>query len=231
MANQNQAKSSKIIHDKDFYLQIAVFLVEDTLFKLPILDFTEESEVFKTMFQLPQNPHVEVEGMTDEKPIVLEGVKKEDFKQLLRIVYSRRHRKEEKLTTKEWESVLVLSSKWDMDVLRQLAIRKITPDLVTDPHELVLWGQKYNVDSWTLEGIRALVDQEEPMHEEDVKTLGLSVILKISAIREWLAWKAFKNAGYSRQVQHIKATLREELEGEIATVFGLNLDGETEDNE
>jgi hypothetical protein len=63
--------------------------VEDRLFKVPILNFTLESEVFQAMFQLPQDPKAVPEGSTDERPIRLEDVKKDDFKHLLRVMYSR----------------------------------------------------------------------------------------------------------------------------------------------
>jgi hypothetical protein len=48
--------------------------VEDRLFKVPILNFVQESEVFAAMFQLPQNPNSIIEGETDEQPIRLEGI-------------------------------------------------------------------------------------------------------------------------------------------------------------
>lgn len=41
------------------------------------------------MFQLPQNPDSIIEGETDEQPIRLDGIRKEDFKQLLRVMYAR----------------------------------------------------------------------------------------------------------------------------------------------
>ncbi len=47
----------------------------------------EESEVFSKMFTLPPPPGEEVEGQSDDKPIRLEGVKKEEFRSLLRLLY------------------------------------------------------------------------------------------------------------------------------------------------
>ena len=49
----------------------------------------EESDVFKDMFTLPPSPGEEVEGQSDDKPIRLEGVKKEEFSSLVKLLYSR----------------------------------------------------------------------------------------------------------------------------------------------
>ena len=63
--------------------------VEDTHFKIPTMILEGESEVFKAMFTLPPSPGEEVEGQSDDKPILLEGVKKDEFRSLLRLLYPR----------------------------------------------------------------------------------------------------------------------------------------------
>lgn len=90
--------------DDQFYLRSAIFEVEDVLFQLPIANFVQESEVFKTLFEVPQpsSPNStsaeredpngvehDVEGATDANPIRLVGVKKDDFKNLVRVMYAR----------------------------------------------------------------------------------------------------------------------------------------------
>ncbi|KAF8959948.1 hypothetical protein BDZ97DRAFT_1835731 [Flammula alnicola] len=131
------------------------------------------------MFQLPQDPNVVQDGSTDEQPIRLAGVKKEDFKRLLRIMYPQNSLQE------EWASVLVLSDQWEMDRVRKLAIAKLTPSFATDAHKLVIMGQKYNVNSWLISGIHLLVIREAPMGEEDANNIGMTAVLKTAAIREW----------------------------------------------
>ena len=63
--------------------------VENCLFKVPARNFITESEVFETMFKLPQNPDVTVDGLSNDQPLRLEGVKSDDFRQLLRVMYPR----------------------------------------------------------------------------------------------------------------------------------------------
>jgi len=62
--------------------------VEDTYFKVPTLVFESESEIFKTMFTLPP-PSGGVEGQSGNRPIRLEGVKKDGFKLLMKLFYPR----------------------------------------------------------------------------------------------------------------------------------------------
>lgn len=63
--------------------------VEDTYFKVPTLVFEGESEVFNTMFTLPPPPGENFEGQSDDRPIRLDGVKKEGFKLLMKLFYPR----------------------------------------------------------------------------------------------------------------------------------------------
>jgi hypothetical protein len=57
--------------------------VEDTLFKLPRYLFEESSDVFRDMFQLPAPEGIPPDGSSDEQPLVLEGIRKADFRLLL----------------------------------------------------------------------------------------------------------------------------------------------------
>ena len=41
------------------------------------------------MFKLPQNPDVVPDGLLNDQPLRLEGVKSDDFRQLLRVMYPR----------------------------------------------------------------------------------------------------------------------------------------------
>lgn len=79
-----------LTRDEDFYMQDVIFRVENQLFKVPIRYLIETSDVFRTMFELPQGEEASGgEGSSDEKPVHLEGVKSEDFKQLLKVLFAR----------------------------------------------------------------------------------------------------------------------------------------------
>jgi len=63
--------------------------VEDTLYRVPRHPFEQESEVFRDMFGLPIVKGAIPDGLSDEQPLHLEGIMKEDFRQLLRIMFPR----------------------------------------------------------------------------------------------------------------------------------------------
>ena len=60
--------------------------VEDTLFKVPKRTFEENSEVFRNMFAIPCGAN-STEGVSDDRPIVLQGIKLADFRTLLQVMF------------------------------------------------------------------------------------------------------------------------------------------------
>ena len=61
--------------------------VEDVLYRVPRDHFERQSDVFRDLFQLPIPAGTLPDGSSDEQPLLLEGICKEDFKQLLRIMF------------------------------------------------------------------------------------------------------------------------------------------------
>jgi hypothetical protein len=62
--------------------------VEGTLYRLPRRAFEEDSEVFGTMFSLSRSQGAS-EGDPDGDPIHLDGIKKDDFESLLKVLIPR----------------------------------------------------------------------------------------------------------------------------------------------
>lgn len=89
MSSSNE-QQLEMIKDEDYYFQDAIFRVENRLFKVPVRFLTGVSGVFRAMFELPQGDlGGRPEGTTDDNPIHLEGVKSDDFKQLLKVLFAR----------------------------------------------------------------------------------------------------------------------------------------------
>jgi hypothetical protein len=61
--------------------------VEGCLFKVPRGPFERNSEVFQDMFRLPVPENTVPDGSSDEHPLRLDGVKKNDFRQLLKVMF------------------------------------------------------------------------------------------------------------------------------------------------
>jgi len=54
-------------------------------YRVPRDHFERQSDVFRDMFQLPVPAGKLPDGSSDERPLLLEGIRKEDFQQILRI--------------------------------------------------------------------------------------------------------------------------------------------------
>ena len=63
--------------------------MEDCLFKVPRGPLEAESIIFRDMFLLPQGDTAEIEGLNDENPVVLKGIRQDEFEQLLTVLLSR----------------------------------------------------------------------------------------------------------------------------------------------
>ena len=61
--------------------------VDDQLFKVHRHLFVRLSPVFRDMFELPVPEGAEADGLSDNQPLVLEGVEKQDFVRLLQCIY------------------------------------------------------------------------------------------------------------------------------------------------
>ena len=63
--------------------------MEGCLFNVPRGPFEQHSEVFRDMFELPVPENIVPDGSSDEHPLRLDGVMKNDFRQLLRVMFPR----------------------------------------------------------------------------------------------------------------------------------------------
>ena len=141
--NQVVFQVSIFVVDVIGYSSTGRLQVEDTLFRVPRRYFEQESEIFRTMFQLPVANDTAPDGSSNEKPLLLEGVNKEDFRQLLRVMFpecvdschmfvdpfdlvDRRLLLVQKLSVPQGISVLKLSAMWQMDNLTDMVVQQLS---------------------------------------------------------------------------------------------------------
>lgn len=53
---------------------------------MPRKPFEEQADIFRSMFLLPSGSQAPVEGLSDDKPLVLEGITKKDFRAFLQVL-------------------------------------------------------------------------------------------------------------------------------------------------
>ncbi|KAF8834877.1 hypothetical protein BDN67DRAFT_975699 [Paxillus ammoniavirescens] len=182
---------SEISKHEQFYMNTVTFLVEDCLFKVPRSPFETESTVFKDMFSLPVGGLEGVEGLDDDKPIRLEGTKKDDFEQLMRVLLHRSNGLSQELPAdvEQWTSVLKLSTLWGFSSIRLKAISRLSRFATIPLAEKIALAYKYDVESWLLPTMHELVRRPEPINMEEASCMGFETALKLASVREQLTFR------------------------------------------
>jgi len=112
--------------DEEYYIVDVIFLVEGTLFKVPRAPFERNSGFFKNMFRRHLPLGIVPDGLSDEQPLRLDGIKKKEFRLLLNVLVPRFLQPTKPMSWREWFSVLDLSTMWLMNEAKDLAIKGIT---------------------------------------------------------------------------------------------------------
>ncbi|KAI6037831.1 hypothetical protein EDC04DRAFT_2091870 [Pisolithus marmoratus] len=200
----------------DFWVNTVTFSVENCLFRVPREPFQRESKFFRDKFSSLQGDGGEVEGLSDEKPIRLDGVKKNDFEQLLKVLFRRTHTllPDLSLNTEQWTSILKLSTAWSFQEPRQTAIDALTNE-VCAVNRVVL-AQKYNLEELLLPALNELVQRPKPITMEEAVQMGLGTGFKLASFREEVA---------IQRASKIKGKNGRKLGGSMQNSFVANCSG------
>jgi len=88
-------------------------------------------------------------------------------------------------TLEDWTSVLRLASLWEFPRVREHAIKKLSKLDMSPTHKISI-ARQFHVPGWELPALNQLVQRPEPMNMDDVQSLGIDTVLKLSALRESL---------------------------------------------
>ncbi|KAJ3714138.1 hypothetical protein C8R42DRAFT_683186 [Lentinula raphanica] len=170
--------------DSTFYYDYKTFLVEGTLFKFPVNILAIESPIFRDMLELP--PTSTLQGSTDDTPIRLDSVLKDDFRQLLRVLSPPRRFKEPTpiLTFSQWTSVLKLADMWCMDDIKTHAVLNMERLSDIDPVDKVVVSRSFGIKHWLLPAFNEILQRPHSFTEYDLERLGASTLLQLVALRE-----------------------------------------------
>ncbi|KAH6907565.1 hypothetical protein BKA70DRAFT_1283427 [Coprinopsis sp. MPI-PUGE-AT-0042] len=108
------------------------------------------------------------EGESDVKPIVLTGYRSKDFDSLLKVLLPQPFEPSPPSFEKsQWVSVLKLSTVWQIDKARTMAIEKLSA-LDLSPIEKIQHARDYRVSKWLIEGATALANSSESLELGDI---------------------------------------------------------------
>ncbi|KAF8216953.1 hypothetical protein K438DRAFT_1798071 [Mycena galopus ATCC 62051] len=173
-----------VARDENYYFKTITFKVEDCLFNVPRYHFERTSEIFASMLTLPPGDGVKVEGQSDDKPIVLDGISKVDFRALLKILYPLQICRTDFMSKDEWISVLKLSTQWHFLEARDLAIKQLNDHSDIADVERVLLARQYDVAAWLRKGYTSFAKRSEIISEEEAQKLGWQTAFRLSQLRE-----------------------------------------------
>ncbi|CAA7263477.1 unnamed protein product [Cyclocybe aegerita] len=170
--------------DSQFYFSIVVFGVGESIFRVPRQAFEVPGTVFEAIFSIPlsSSDTDAVEGLSDEHPIVLDGIEEDHFRGFLGALYPFA----KVVTYNDWVGALHLATMWEFKEVREKAISGISSMLAEKTSvEIVLLAKKYRVVHWLRDAYTRLVEQRT-LTLEDVRspfTLDSETALKIFYIR------------------------------------------------
>jgi hypothetical protein len=94
---------------------------------------------------------------------------------------------QDELTSKQWITVLKLSSVWEFGAVRKVAIESLSKARL-DPVEKLIMAIRYDVTNWTVEALNSICQRPTPIGTEDADRLREVVdsayIFKITSTRE-----------------------------------------------
>ncbi|KAG7095837.1 hypothetical protein E1B28_006532 [Marasmius oreades] len=188
------------VHDRHstYYIdeQMSIFLVENCLFRVHRHFLRNESVVFDSMFSCPPPAYGE-EGQSDENPIVLPSVTRNEFVALMDYFYKGTFFKSQpghSTSLQEYIDLLSISTRYECAGARDKAIRGIDKFPPNPIRNLVL-SEKYSVPQWFMPAYIELCKREKPLKKDEAICIGLEKTLLIAEARENL-----RSSAESRQM-------------------------------
>ncbi|KAF7782847.1 hypothetical protein Agabi119p4_2223 [Agaricus bisporus var. burnettii] len=174
-----QSQDCDNIRAGEFYFEPAVFKLGNCLYQVSNQPFTQHSPIFRRRFE-----KLGFAKYDTENPCVLSSeISSTDFTNLLRFFFPPPQITYER-TSEEWASVLRLSSRWEMDAVKKLAVDKLTElGFGTSATKLRL-AKDLGVEAWFTEGMRTLITREQPLAASEYQTLDMRHVVQAVDLRE-----------------------------------------------
>jgi len=200
-----ETKETSMEEDDLFHCKLLSIRVENRIFRVPRDLLELYSDVFKDMFSLPKSDNEPPDGERNNKPLVLEGIQKDDFRTFLTVLSSLHYESVTKgggedkiifviarlplykgLEQKHWVSVLRLAHMWGFENVRKKAIEVLAKDaeLSRNTLERLRLAHKFHIDDWVCPAYRELLTRDKPLLAEEVPWLGSDFVQSMAKARE-----------------------------------------------
>ncbi|KLO09620.1 hypothetical protein SCHPADRAFT_943485 [Schizopora paradoxa] len=183
--------TTTVTRDEEFYMALVSVKVENVLFRLPAGQLMAQSEHFHeklSTLHAPTNCNGNggnsqaLAGSSDEFPIILTGVKADDFKSLLKCVYPRNLGVIPNLSKIEWIGVHYLAHHFRMAEILEASKSFLfnMDDFITK----IEIGARFKYAEWRLKAFEELVYRQDPLTIDEIRRIGLEAATQITRIRE-----------------------------------------------
>lgn len=133
------------------------------------------------MFALPVGTS-EVEGSSDDHPLILSGIKVNDFRCFLQVLYPvpvNQTITEER----DIESALKLATMWSFNSVRDMLISKLS-QLNLSPVRRLELARIFNISQWFVPALRELLSRKDGLTLKEAEMLGLALTHTLSCLRD-----------------------------------------------
>ncbi|KAF8870478.1 hypothetical protein BD779DRAFT_1455373, partial [Infundibulicybe gibba] len=138
------------------------------------------------------------------RPIVLLGVKPDEFDTLLCIFYPlyvplsdfapNRPLYLEAIwrtrNTSQWNTLLRLVDKWDFSALYSLACARLSAPGILSAVEKIVLGRRFDIIPWFLSGYKELCQRHNVLTLEEARMLGLEDVVALANVRQQIRQEA-----------------------------------------
>ncbi|KAI0078038.1 hypothetical protein K474DRAFT_1706763 [Panus rudis PR-1116 ss-1] len=176
-----------LTHHSTFYfsVEMVVLRVEDTLYRLHWDQLRKHTTYFDELIlaQEAENSRHLV-GKTDETALNIPNVTQPAFDVLLYFLHDGIF-EQEKITLKDWITLLAVSSQLKFEKIRTWAIKRISeqlPDI--EPVAIIVLATRYDVPQWLTSAYTTLCTRETPLADEEAEELGATTTARIARTRE-----------------------------------------------
>ncbi|KAF9073186.1 hypothetical protein BDP27DRAFT_1400351 [Rhodocollybia butyracea] len=163
--------------------------------------------------------------MIDDNPILLQSILRSDWERLLNVLMHKTYL-DPPLDFKmvDWISVLKLSTLWEMDVIRAIAIKKIDRLNLDNPARKVNLAREYKIPDYCLPSLSQLIMRSASLSFQDLKWLGPECALNVASIRErinhdWKGSSKSTNVFLDQRRTLVCENVREDVDRAILSVF------------
>ncbi|QRV87706.1 The BTB (BR-C, ttk and bab)/POZ (Pox virus and Zinc finger) domain [Ceratobasidium sp. AG-Ba] len=180
------------------------FEVEGVIFRLHKAFLTLKSEWFAALFDVSPTPKpgakspMLVEGLTEQQPICLSGIKRDEFEHLLGAMYDENLACSAPISKDTLVSIFRLADMWLLDEIREATLTKLHPHFSSSspcaPIEKLQFATRYNVPEWATEAYMELATRPAPLSPIEAGQLGQDTVFALMAARESIARRRMRVA-------------------------------------